>query len=76
MFASVSTSFTWPVSDILTELNHKFATMTDASNDRALVTETHRLFLQGEFNERYDNISQVAQELKASFIQRAFGHID
>ena len=33
-------------------------------------------FSQGEFDESYDNISRVAPELKASFIYRAFGHID
>ena len=75
MFASVSTSCTRPVSDILTELDQKFAMMTDASDARALVAETHRLLSQGEFEESYDNISRVAPELKASFIYRAVGHI-
>ena len=75
MFASVSTSCTRPVSDILTEIDQTFATTTDASDARALVAETHRLLSQGEFEESYDNISRVAPELKASFIYRAFGHI-
>ena len=41
----------------------------------SLINETYQLFMEGAFDDKYDNIARVAPELKEGFIYQEFGHI-
>ena len=68
LFSSVSTSCTRDVKAILSELNTKFSCMSDAAEERGLVSDTLQLFADGLFDNRYDNISRVTPELNEALI--------
>ncbi|KAL7537995.1 hypothetical protein ACHAWF_012226, partial [Thalassiosira exigua] len=75
LFVSVSTSCTRSVRDILSELNSKFARATDAPSISSLVADAYELFEANLFDDKYDNISRIAPELKEGLIYKSFGHI-
>ena len=75
LYASVSTSCTRSVRSILSELKTTFDSTTDAPAIRDLVADAHRLLELNLFDEKYDNISRVAPELKEGLIYKTFGHI-
>ena len=68
MYASVSTSSTRKVKDILDELHSKLSRMSGSDEARGIVALTHRLFHGGQFEEKYDNIVRIAPKLKDAFI--------
>ena len=75
LFVSASTSCTRFVRDILSELNSKFARATDAPSISSLVADAYELFEANLFDDKYDNISRIAPELKEGLIYKSFGHI-
>ena len=75
-YDKTSTSTTKSISQILSDLEQspKFNSPSD-SNIKNLIVETHQLFRDGMFEDKYDNISKVAPELEPALIYTTCGNI-
>lgn len=74
--ASINTSVTRPVGDILKDTCTEFlGSGVNPGPEGGLIVDAHPLFLGDVFDDKYDNIARVAPELKENFTYREFAHI-
>ena len=74
LYAKIDTSGTRNVGTILEDLKHVVERVDDTGVG-GIIHDTHRYYIDGLFDDNYDNISRVAPELKESVIYKEFGHI-
>ena len=75
LYSTIETSSKRTIGTVLTELNQRLLSCSNASDDHALVNQVHSLLNQGLFDDKYDNISWCAPELPESLIYKTFPHI-
>ena len=76
-YVDINTSSTRSIGTILTDLNAKLSTCADAVTFHGLIKDMHRVVNQGVLDDKFDNISHIALELKPELVYnyKEMGHI-